>query len=211
MPKEDVIDLLEISMGLWARKILIFSCVFISILISIGVALNIDKKFEATTIFAFNRNNNSQSSDPAIAGIAALTGLSLDGFKSDSSGIFDRIKSRDFVLRLNQKVKFDEDAYFNPKNQEQPSSGTKIKTFVIQIVKKLFQKGERKGAKNSNNDLKRSENIYNTYIDSVAFSETKFGSIKIDVEHSDPVRASVIANAIVSQISKELANEEKKS
>jgi len=211
MQQDDEIDLAEIFKGLWARKVLIISLTFISVLISAVIALNLEKKFQATAIFELKDSRSPSSLGAGFGGLAALAGLPLGNLSSNSSKTFDRLGSRDFVLRLNRKIDLESDPYFVPLSQDQNSPVNKVKTLVISFVKKLVQKDEYQDVGNPNEDLKILDGIYATYLNSVEFSETEYGSIKIDVEHSDPNRASNIANAIVGQVKEELTNEDKNS
>ena len=135
MQQDDEIDLLEMFKGLWARKGLIIFLTSISILISVIIALNHEKKFQATAVFELKDRGSTPSLGAGLGGLAALAGLPLGSLSSNSSKTFDRLGSRDFVLRLNRKIDLESDTYFVPLSQDQNSPVNKVRTLV-----KLCQK-----------------------------------------------------------------------
>jgi len=206
MVKRDEIDLEQIFLSLWGNKLRIF---FITILFALGslvLTFNLDKKFEATAIFALENSAASEHFNSSLSGLSILSGMSLSGIASQQTQIFDRVTARDFALKLNRKANFENDPFFNPPKSDKISNVEHVKNFIKYLVR-----FDRAQDPEFSDQLQISEKIFKAYLKSVNVQETPNGSIQIDVEHPDPTRAAFIANELVNQIDEELKFEDKKN
>ena len=185
----DEIDLRELIITLWAYKL------FIALTCALGVvyggyfALNAEKEFTSAAIFKLH--NNSSSSVPMSGDLGAL--VSLAGFgRGTATSILptDQVTGRIFIEKLDAKLNFQADPYFNTYN---PNS-------VDPIWKSLIKSAI--GWQKSSTDAQEAtwQGIVAKYSDSVVLSETPDGSIKIVVTHVNPLRAAKIANGIMDGI-----------
>ena len=113
--KNDELDLKELAFALWAHKIFILLITGLSIFIAGYVALKTEKKFTSTAIFQINQSKNS---DLSLAGdlgaLASIAGLaSRGGSRFSDQALLERIKAREFILSVNNKLLLYLDPYFN--------------------------------------------------------------------------------------------------
>jgi len=211
----DEIDVNQILLGIWARKVLVCIVIFISVVFSIMYALSLDKKFKATAIINLDSQKPSPSIASSLTGHPALASLTMGIAPSSSTDLIDRATGRDFVLKLDEKVDLRSDPFFNPSNVKKenrlPTLGNLIANFIIQE--------NNKTSASLNNDLVALDKVFRTYRLNVSLVEAasksiraaSSGAITIDVIHTAPNRASVIANAIVKELSDQLQYEDNKS
>jgi len=210
----DEIDINQILLGIWARKVLVCIVIFISVVFSVLYALSLDKKFRATAIINLDSSKPSINMGASLTGITALSGLNIGNSSSSSSDLIDRATGRDFVLKIDEKVDLRSDPFFNPPNLEK---GNKLPN-LGNLITKFIAPDKIKTSASLNNDLVVLDRVFRTYLLNVSLAEAvgksiKMGSgaIRIDVVHTNPTRASVIANAIVKELSDQLQNEDRKS
>jgi uncharacterized protein involved in exopolysaccharide biosynthesis len=185
----DEIDLRELIITLWAYKL------FIAITCALGVvyggyfALNAEKEFTSAAIFKLNKNS---SSGVSLGGdLGAL--VSLAGFGGAPAASIlptDQVTGRIFIEKLDAKLNFQADPYFNTYN---PNS-------IDPIWKSLIKNAI--GWQKSSTDAQEAtwQGIVAKYSKNVVLNETPDGSIKIVVTHVDPLRAAKIANVIMDEI-----------
>ena len=186
---DDEIDLRELFMVLWAFKTFIACVCAVSIVIAGYYALNANKEFTSTAVF--NLDNN-QSSGLSLGGdlgaLANLAGLSSGA--STSTLPEEQINGRIFIKKIDKKLDFQADPYFNNYN---PKS---IDPIWKSTIKRAI------GWQTSTIDVQEAiwQGISNTYLQNVALSTTDGGSLKIKVTHANAGRAAEIANRIMQEI-----------
>ena len=187
---EDEIDLRELFMTLWTYKLFILSSCVIGIVLGIYYLQNIEKEFTSTAIFKLNKNvsSNNFSQSSQLSAFASLAGFSN---KNDNSALpVDQVSGRIFIQKLDAKLNFQDDPYFNTYN---PNSEDPIwKSLIKRAI------GWQKSSPNVEEAIWQS--IIKTYSSSVLLSETEDGSAKIMVTHVKPQRAADIANVIMDVI-----------
>ncbi|MDB9892109.1 Wzz/FepE/Etk N-terminal domain-containing protein [Amylibacter sp.] len=185
----DEIDLRELFITLWAYKLFIAGTCALGIMFGCYYTLNADKEFTSAAIFRLD-----QTKSGGISGGGELALLaSLSGFSSDFASTVlptDQITGRLFIEKLDTKLNFQADPYFNTYN---PNS-------VDPIWKSLI-KGAI-GWQKSSTDPKEAiwQSIITKYSKNIVLEETPDGSIKIMVTHVNPQRAAKIANGIMNEV-----------
>jgi uncharacterized protein involved in exopolysaccharide biosynthesis len=186
---DDEIDLGELFASLWAYKLLMGVLTAAAVLTGGLYALNSEKTYTSEAVFQLEDAKDSGLRLPSeLSGLAALTGLG--GVVAEGNILFDRIKGREFILRLDESVDLMGDPFFNTYNPDavDPAWKAAIK-WAIGYQSEDFdpdQVGEK--------------NIVTTFRESVAVEETENGAISVKVDHTDPARAAQVANAIMDQI-----------
>ena len=183
------IDLRELFVTLWAYKLLIAVICIIGILYAGYYSLNTSKVFTSTAIFKLNeKKSNSISMDQNISALASMAGF---GRRSSSSGIsLSKINGRVFIERVDAKLDFHNDPYFNNYNNKIKEPAWKS------IIKSVI--GWQKSSTNIQEIIWNG--IIRKYKQNIKVSKNDDGSISIIVTHSDSVRAAKIANIIMKEI-----------
>ncbi len=187
---DNKIDLSELFASLWSHKILIVLITGISIFLSGFHALTTEKQYTANAVF-----NTEQSSSRGLSLGGELGALaSIAGFGSTGSSgtdlLLERIKSREFILKADQKLALSEDKFFNSYNPDAKDPAWKA------LIKTLI------GWKTSDRtkQLIVQEAVIKGYLVSVAASSTGAGAIQISVSHTDPELASNYANGLMELV-----------
>jgi uncharacterized protein involved in exopolysaccharide biosynthesis len=186
---KDEIDLRELFIILWAYKL------FIAVTCALGVvfggyyALNTDKEFTSTAIFTLDDHTSGGLSLNGELGALA----NIAGFGSGNATSIlpiDQVAGRIFIERLDAKLNFQADSYFNTYN---PNS-------VDPIWKSLIKNAI--GWQKSSTDAQEAiwQGIVEKYNKNIVLDETPDGSIKIVVTHMNPQRAAKIANVVMNEV-----------
>jgi uncharacterized protein involved in exopolysaccharide biosynthesis len=187
---EDEINLRDLLITLWAYKLLIISTFVLGIIYSIYYIQNADKKFTSTAIFSLYNNSSSALSLPK-GGLNSIVGMS--GFFNSNSTLglpIDQVSGRVFIQKLDAKLNFQTDPYFNTYNPE--SLDPIWKSFVKRTI----------GWQKSSIDAQEAiwQGIVKKYSQNVVLDKTKDGSAIIKVSHVNRHRAAEIANVIMDEI-----------
>ncbi len=184
----DEIDLRELFMTLWAYKLFIAGTSALGIMFSGHYALNADKEFSSTATFKLDQEksgNNSLGGELSV--LANLVGLE----NAIASSIpTDQIFGRIFIQKLDTRLNFYADPYFNTFN---PNSVDPI--WKSQIKRAI-------GWQKPSTDAQEAiwQGIVKTYSKKIVLEETEAGSLKIVAKHANPQRAAEIANVIMDII-----------
>ena len=185
----DEIDLRELFITLWAYKFFIAATCALGFVLGGYHALNTDKVFTSAAIFKLNQSNTG--------GISLSKDLTtLANFAGFSGGVsapvlpIGQVTGRIFIEKLDTKLDFQADPYFNTYN---PVS-------VDPIWKSLIKNavGWQKAATDTQEIIW--QGIVAKYSNSVVLDTTQEGSVKIEVTHVKPQRAAEIANVIMNEI-----------
>lgn len=187
--RDDEIDLGELFASLWAYKSVIAIITAGAIFAGGFYALNAEKIYTGSAVFQLEDSNNSGLSLPSeVSGLAALAGLG--GVVSEGNVLFDRITGRAFIRDLDATVDLKGDEYFNTydPNAKDPLWKAVIKTAIGYTTDDL----------DPEQVIER--NIVEAFRENVTVEETENGALSIKVDHTDPMRAAAIANAIMDQV-----------
>ena len=188
--ENDEINLFEILAALWAHKIIIVLLTTLSVFISGYYLVSKTKKFTASAIFQIEQQNNTAFNvSGELGALASLAGFGGDSASSTAT-LFERVKTREFILRLKNKSLLEYDPYFNTydPNSKDPFWKAKIK----ELLGWQKTKAER-------NDLIENTIIKN-YQSNVNVGNSDGGAIVISVTHIDPTKAANYANTFMEQI-----------
>tara|TARA_B100000780_G_scaffold278726_1_gene253370 strand:- start:6785 stop:8773 length:1989 start_codon:yes stop_codon:yes gene_type:complete len=184
------IDLNELFFSLWAYKLLILITVIISLSFSVHRIQNIKTVYKSSAIFKIFDEADTLNFGGASL-LANFTGISTSGSKN-SILPEEMVKGRVFVERINRKLDFESDLYFNQftLNKSKDSTWKTIlkRNLGYQIDIPLDQKEVIW------------QGIVNRYSQNVAVQISASGIITITVTHQDANRAAVIANYIMKTI-----------
>ena len=186
---KDEIDLRELFMTLWAYKLFIAGTCALCVLFGGYYALNADKEFTSTAIFKLNQENSGGISlGGEFSALANIVGLGA-GLVTSILPI-DQVNGRIFIEKLDAKLNFQADSYFNTYN---PNS-------VDPIWKSLIKSAI--GWQKSTTDAQEAiwQDIVENYSKNIVLDKTPDESIKIVVTHKKPQRAAEIANAIMNEV-----------
>jgi uncharacterized protein involved in exopolysaccharide biosynthesis len=192
---KDEIDLRELFITLWAYKLFIAGTCALGLVIGGYYSLNADKEFTSAAIFKLDQKSSSGIS--LNGELSALA--SIAGFGSGLSATIlptDQVTGRIFIEKLDAKINFQADSYFNRYN---PNS-------VDPIWKSLLKTAI--GWQKPTHDAQEAiwQSIVTQYSKNILLEETPDGSVKILVTHENPQRAAEIANAIMNEIISNLKN-----
>ena len=185
----DGIDLRELFITLWAYKLLIAVTCALGIVFGGYYVLNADKKFTSAAIFKLNQaKSGGISLSGEIGALATIAGLG--GGLAAMILPTDQVTGRIFIEKLDAKLNFQADPYFNTYN---PNS-------VDPIWKSLIKRAI--GWQKSSTDVPEViwQGIVAQYSKNIVLEETPDGSAKIVVTHVSPQRAAEIANAIMDEV-----------
>jgi uncharacterized protein involved in exopolysaccharide biosynthesis len=185
---KDEIDLRELFSALWAYKLLIASTCILGIFGGIYYFQHTDKKFTSSAIFKLD---NSDTIDLlGDSNLNPLANFAIGGSSKTSELPLDQVAGRVFIEKLDAKLNFQADPYFNTYN---PNS-------VDPIWKSLIKRTI--GMQNTTSEVQEItwQRIVNNYSKTVTLSETEEESAKVSVTHVDPHRAAEIANGVMNSI-----------
>jgi uncharacterized protein involved in exopolysaccharide biosynthesis len=183
------IDLRELFLALWAYKLFISSTCAFGIVLGGYHALNAAKEFTSAAIFKLDQaKSEGISLDGGLGALASIAGYS--GGLSTTILPTDQITGRIFIEKLDAKLNFQADPYFNTYN---PNS-------VDPIWKSLIKSAI--GWQKSSTDSQEAiwQGIVAKYSKNILLDQTPDGSVKIEVTHVNPKRAAEIANVIMDEI-----------
>lgn len=186
----DEIDLRDVFNILWVYKFFITVICALCIIYSGYYALTTDKKYTSTAIFQLGKDNASGISlGRELTTLANIAGYSTG---SDSPISIDQINGRIFIQKLDAKLNFQADPYFN---KYSPNSNS-----VDPIWKSLIKRAI--GWQKSPIDTQEAiwQEIVGNFTKNILVSETQGDSIKISATHESPQRAAKIANIIMDEI-----------
>ena len=187
---DDEINLRDLFITLWAYKLLItFTCI-LGIIYSVYYIQNTEKKFTSTAIFKLDesRSIGFSFSKNDMGNLASLSRL---GQSVNNSALpIDQISGRVFIQKLDTKLNFQSDPYFNTYN---PIS-------VDPIWKSTIKRAI--GWQKSSIDAQEAiwQGIVKKYTENVVLNETDDGSAIIEVTHVNRLRAAEIANEVMNEI-----------
>ncbi|MDC0580894.1 Wzz/FepE/Etk N-terminal domain-containing protein [Amylibacter sp.] len=183
------IDLRELFITLWAYKLFIACTCALGLVFGGYYALNADKEFTSTAIFNLDlQTSRGISLSGNVGTLATLAGFG--GSLTDTILPTDLINGRIFIQKLDAKLNFQTDPYFNTYN---PNS-------VDPIWKSLIKNAI--GWQKSSTDVQEAiwQGIVAKYSKNIVLHKTPDKSIKIVVTHVNPQRAAEIANAVMNEI-----------
>lgn len=186
---KDEIDLRELFIILWAYKLFIASTCVLGVVFGGYYAMNADKEFTSTAIFKLDQEKSvGISFGGELGAMANMTGF---GSGITTSALpTDQVTGRIFIEKLDAKLHFQEDSYFNTYN---PISVDPIwKSLIKNVI----------GWQKSTTDAQEAiwQGIVAKYSKNIVLDETPDGSVKIEVTHKNPQRAAEIANAIMYEV-----------
>ena len=185
----DEIDMRELFIALWAYKLFIASTCALGIMFGGYYALNADKEFTSTAIFKlYSTGSNGMPLNGDLGILASLAGYMGGG--SITTLPTDRVNGRIFIEKLDTKLNFQADPYFNVYNPN--SDGPNWKSVIKSAI------GWRKSY--SNTQEATWQGIVARYSKNVTLDMSNDGAIKILVTHMNPQRAADIANGIMDEI-----------
>ena len=184
----DVIDLRELFLILWAYKLFIACAFTLGVVYGGYHALNAKKEFTSSAIFKLDQGESegfSLSGGGALGSVAGLLGGVTNSILPK-----DQIKGRIFIEKLDATLNFQADPYFNTYN---PNS---VDPIWKSLIKNMI--GWQKPSTNAQEAIW--QNIVEQYSKNVVMEETRNKSIEITVTHVNPERAAEIANAIMNEV-----------
>ena len=192
---DDEIDLRELFITLWAYKLFIACACALGIVLGGYHALNAEKEFTSSAIFKIDQEKSGGISFGGELG--ALAGLAgIGGGLAASILPSDQITGRIFIEKLDAKLNFQADPYFNTYN---PNSLDPLwKSFIKRAI----------GWQKSSTDPQEAiwQDIVAKYNENIVLDETPDGAVKIVVTHVNPQRAAEISNVIMDEIISTLEN-----
>lgn len=185
----DEIDLREAFLILWAYKLFIAFMIVLGIICSGYYALTAEKKYRSVAVFKLD---SQESGGFALGGqlgaLARLGGV----MNMDTSGGLEpeQVSGRIFIQKLDKKLNFKADRYFNTYNPN--SVEPLLKSWLKSVV----------GWQSSPVDDQEAmwQGIVATFSDHVSIDDTSVGSVKVIVNHENALRAAEIANAIMLEL-----------
>jgi uncharacterized protein involved in exopolysaccharide biosynthesis len=186
---EDETDIRELFAILWAYKLFIASTCALGVLFGGYQAFNADKEFTSAAIFKLNLNDsNDISINSDLGALASIAGIG--GGLTAQNLPKDQVSGRIFIEKLDAKLNFQSDPYFNTYN---PNS-------VDPVWKSLIKSAI--GWQKSSIDVQEAtwQGIATQYSRNVALEETEDGSVQVVVTHANPQRSAEIANVIMDEI-----------
>jgi len=191
------IDLRELFITLWAYKLYIACACALGIVFGGYYALNAEKEFTSTAIFKIDQSKSGGVSLSGELGmVASLAGFG--GGVAISILPTDQVTGRIFIEKLDAKLNFQADPYFNKYN---PNS---LDPLWMSLIKRAI--GWQKPAIDPQEATW--QGIVEKYTKSIVLDETPDGAIKIAITHMNPQRAAEISNTIMDEIISTLENKE---
>ena len=186
---DDGIDLRELFITLWAYKLFIACACALGIVLGGYYALNAEKEFTSTAIFKIDQSKvGGISLGGELGALASFAGFG--GGIAASILPTDQVTGRIFIEKLDAKLNFQADPYFNTYD---PNS---IDPLWKSVIKRAI------GWKKSSVDPQEAiwQGIVAKYTKSIVLDETPDGAVKIVVTHVNPKRAAEIANTVMDEI-----------
>ena len=187
---DNEINLRELFITLWAYKLLIISTCILGFVISNYYSQTMVKKFTSTAVFKLDQANSTgfSFSKGKIDPLASLAGL-----RSNLSGSIlpvDQLTGRIFIEKLDAKLNFQADPYFNTYNPQA------VDPIWKSVIKRAI------GWQKSPIDTQEAiwQGIVNNYSQNVKLAETEGAASIIKVTHVNRLRAAEIANVIMDTI-----------
>ena len=192
----DEIDLRELLIALWAYKLFITITCILGLIFGVYKALDSNKEFSSSAIFRLDQT--SSGGIPIISGANVLSTLTgLTGMSKNNSLQRDQFMGRIFIEKIDAKLNFQTDPYFNKYDPDAVDPTWKS------LIKRII------GWQKSSVDIREAtwQHIVGKYSESVVFGETENGATKLVVTHTNAKRAAEIANVIMNEI---ISSEKKK-
>ena len=189
------IDLRELFITLWAYKLFIAGTCALGIVFGGYHAQNADKEFTSAAIFKLDQvESGGISFGRELGALASIAGIG--GKPSATILPTEQVNGRIFIEKLDAKLNFQADPYFNTYN---PNSVDPIwKSFIKRVI------GWQKFSSDAQEAMWQS--IVAKYSKNVVLDETLDGSVKIVVTHVNAQRAAEIANVIMDEIISSVRN-----
>jgi len=185
----DEINLGELFITLWAYKLFIAGTCALGTVFGGFYALTANKEFTSAAIFKLDQ---AKSGGISLGGqLGALANMAgIGGGPTATILPTDMVKGRIFIEKLDTRLNFQADPYFNKHN---PNS-------VDPIWKSLIKSAV--GWQKSSTDVQEAiwQGIAATYSKNVGLDETLDGTVKVVVTHVKALRAAEIANVIMDEI-----------
>ena len=185
----DEINLGELFITLWAYKLFIAGTCALGTVFGGFYALTANKEFTSAAIFKLDQ---AKSGGISLGGqLGALANMAgIGGGPAATILPTDMVKGRIFIEKLDTRLNFQADPYFNKHN---PNS-------VDPIWKSLIKSAV--GWQKSSTDVQEAiwQGIAATYSKNVGLDETLDGTVKVVVTHVKALRAAEIANVIMDEI-----------
>lgn len=185
----DDINLWELFITAWAYKFLIASTCVLGIFFGGYYSLNADKKYKSSAIFLLDQSDTSGkfSLGSDFSGVAKMMGIGTNSSKEFST---DQIYGRIFIEKLDAKLNFQGDKYFNTYNPN----------YIDPVWKSRIKRAV--GWQQSSTDTQEIiwQGIVSKFSKNITLEETPNGSSKIVVKHVNANRAAEIANTIMNEV-----------
>ncbi|MDC1348834.1 Wzz/FepE/Etk N-terminal domain-containing protein [Amylibacter sp.] len=193
----DEIDLRELFITLWAYKLLIASTCALGIVFGGYNANHAENVFTSTAIFKLDKQTpDGISLGGQLNALANIAGIS----SGSNTAVFpeDMVNGRIFIEKLDVRLNFQTDPYFNTYNPNPVEVDPIWKSLIKSAI----------GWKKSPTDPQETtwQGIIKKYSKNVNLEATPDESIKIEVTHANPQRAAEIANAIMDEIISDAKN-----
>lgn len=196
--ENDEIDLREIFSSLWAFRVLIGFVTAAAVIVSMFYVFNTRSIYTARIVFELTVKDANNALSGANSTLAKLVGLSgIAGKELDT--IFDRIRGRNFISEVSNRLNLKDDPYFIPKVKA-------ARGIDLSFIKDLFRFNKTEIKSHQENIT---SSIVDVYLDNILVEYTESGSIKVEVSHFDPDRAALIANTIAQQLEIQLIQEKR--
>ena len=182
------IDLRELFATLWVYKLFIVSTCVLGVIFGGYYTQRLNKEYTSVAIFKLDANKPKGMS---IAGdLGAIVSLSGLGTENPRAIKLDQIKGRIFIEKLDEKLNFQADTYFNTYNPNSVDPNWKS------VIKRII------GWQKSPTDTQEAiwQGIVRNYSKNVAINFTEEGSVQITITHEIPKRAAEIANVIMDTL-----------
>jgi uncharacterized protein involved in exopolysaccharide biosynthesis len=191
----DEIDLRELFITLWAYKLFIACACALGIVFGGYYATNAEKKFTSTAIFKIDQSKSGGISlGGEFGALASLAGFG--GGIATSILPTDQVTGRIFIEKLDAKLNFQADPYFNQYNP----------ILLDPLWKSLIKRaiGWQKSAIDPQEAIW--QGIVAKFTKNIVLDETPDGAVKVVVTHVNPQRAAEISNTIMNEIISTLEN-----
>jgi uncharacterized protein involved in exopolysaccharide biosynthesis len=188
---DNEINLRELFITLWAYKLLIITTCVLGIVIGNYYSQSMVKKFTSRAIFKLHEDKRPVGfsfSKDSINPLASIAGIG--GNISDSVLPLDQLSGRVFIEKLDTKLNFQADPYFNTYN---PKS-------VDPVWKSVIKRAIGWQKTPIDNQEAIWQGIVYQYSQNVSLGQTEDRSAVIKVTHVNRLRAAEIANVILDTI-----------
>lgn len=198
---ENEIYLKEIFAILWSHKTLILVITCFSIFIAGYYAVTAQKKFTATAIFQIDKGSQGGISLPGELGaLASFAGLG-DATDSSTEILLERIRAREFILKVSEKASLIDDPFFN----------TYDPNYVDPVWKATIKKLIGWQPLNAEKDKIIEDEIIRNFKKFVSANSSTGGAISVSVTHREPEYAARYANQLMNEMQQLTEFEAKKT